>query len=397
MAAIFLGLYSHEISKENKSLKIVLSEKSNQLIHIKDSLNRIKLSMDTILTINPFFNRIACFMAGVVPDDYDRKDSLFRNPEWLQYAMKIDENWNKFEKGKLEVVENWVKENLPDISKKSKNVFYPFSGPDFNYCYRFFPNAEKYIFIGLEPVGKIPSIEKLHKDSLIYFFYTLNQSIYASVNFSYFITKQMLRQFRNPRIDGSIPIFMFFLARNGMIIENISPVGIDSTGAIVSRDTSANKYTVDKKFRNGVEFTFYKKNSRVPVKLYYYSMNLINQSIDNNKSENAFISHFDKNVSTFLKSASFLLHNRGFEKIRDMILAKSKYIIQDDSGVPFRNFDTLIWVRHFYGAYIPPIPTFKAYYQADLQKHFKSEVPVPFKFGYSLKPAILVMVNKALK
>jgi len=70
---------------------------------------------------------------------------------------------------------------------------------------------------------------------------------------------------------------------------------------------------------------------------------------------------------------------------RKFVLDRSRYILQEDSGIPFRYFDPSAWAFQFYGTYSKPISTFKNEYQADLAKIYKTGgniTPLPFGIGY---------------
>jgi hypothetical protein len=89
------------------------------------------------------------------------------------------------------------------------------------------------------------------------------------------------------------------------------------------------------------------------------------------------------------------LHESKYEGIRKAILAKSKSIVQDDSGVPFKFFDAKIWDLKFYGTYTRPIPVFNAFYQPDLMEAWKPEATSPkFRFGYNNIPSIIMASKK---
>ena len=68
---------------------------------------------------------------------------------------------------------------------------------------------------------------------------------------------------------------------------------------------------------------------------------------------------------TLLKSASFLPHWRMCDSIRDYILQNSNLVLQDDTGVPFRDFEASKWHVQLFGAYSHPDPPFQREYQSD--------------------------------
>ncbi|MCX6550606.1 MAG: hypothetical protein NTY02_06320, partial [Acidobacteria bacterium] len=89
--------------------------------------------------------------------------------------------------------------------------------------------------------------------------------------------------------------------------------------------------------------------------------------------------------TTFVKSASYLMHDDRFATIRSMVLGESSSILQDDTGVPYRFFDKATWALTLYGKYTAPISDFKYGFQKDLDAAFK--VPsaahdLTFTFGY---------------
>jgi hypothetical protein len=90
-------------------------------------------------------------------------------------------------------------------------------------------------------------------------------------------------------------------------------------------------------------------------------------------------------ASALLKSASYLLHDSQFEKTRAMILSSADYVIQDDTGIPYRFLQQSPWRVRLYGRYHKPIKGLRYGYQADLESAYKakSNLPdLPFPFGY---------------
>ena len=93
--------------------------------------------------------------------------------------------------------------------------------------------------------------------------------------------------------------------------------------------------------------------------------------------------------TTYIKSASYLLHNPTFSVMRNAVLKKSASIVQDDTGVPYRYLPSKDWKLTFYGNYIKPVSSFPSgFYQLDLQKAYhigdslKQVKPLPFSLGY---------------
>ena len=85
-----------------------------------------------------------------------------------------------------------------------------------------------------------------------------------------------------------------------------------------------------------------------------------------------------------------------YSTIRDLLLEKSKNIIEDDSGIPYSFFDQNQWKINLYGSYSKPIDVFSSFIQEDYKDAFKlKSEPINFRFGYSYPSNILVARKKA--
>ena len=94
-------------------------------------------------------------------------------------------------------------------------------------------------------------------------------------------------------------------------------------------------------------------------------------------------------TTTFIKSASYLLHSNEFRQIRSALLDGSGFLVQDDSGLPFPMLEARGWKMNLYGTYGVPIPPFQGAFQLSLDKAYKSQnsAPLPFTFGYQFHDA----------
>jgi hypothetical protein len=85
--------------------------------------------------------------------------------------------------------------------------------------------------------------------------------------------------------------------------------------------------------------------------------------------------------------------------IRDYILQNSNLVLQDDTGVPFRNFAASKWHVQLFGAYSHPDPPFQREYQSDLARAFRAHASVRalgFSLGYGAgrRPSILMLARR---
>ncbi|MFN5793234.1 MAG: hypothetical protein ACK455_00425, partial [Bacteroidota bacterium] len=122
--------------------------------------------------------------------------------------------------------------------------------------------------------------------------------------------------------------------------------------------------------------------------IFYFSCDLSDSAILKNNCLRNMIINLNNGYTTYLKSASYLLHNGNFSWTRKMITNNSKTILQDDSGIPLKFIDST-WNKTFFGTYDKPIPLFKNKFQEDLKNAYSptnSNVKsLPFGIGYDYK------------
>ena len=113
--------------------------------------------------------------------------------------------------------------------------------------------------------------------------------------------------------------------------------------------------------------------------LYYFSTDISNDGL----KHSGFLA-FCKTQgvgNSFVKSASYLMHETYFSLIRDFLAAKTDTLIQDDSGIPCSFFAPEKWNMTFYGNYPGPITLFKNYHQPLLADYYKTTNPKPLDLG----------------
>ena len=292
-------------------------------------------------------NDAARFLAGMPVSGDSPLAPLTQDPAWQQHAGYFNSAWAKLDARQLSKIRGWTGGNLRG---RGNTVFYMFSGPDFLYADAFFPGADNYVLCGTEPVGSVPDVTRLAIGPALY---RIEGALNSVLNYSFFQTKQMRGDLSASQLNGTVPVLMVFLARCGKTIENISPVqprGVRSD------------------FNGG--------------SVYYFSVDLSNGSVERSGLLN-FCRRLGRGDS-LLKSASYLPQQGGFSTIRNFLLDQSDIIVQDDSGIPYRNFDPARWQMRLYGNYEAPIDLFRQFYQPDLADAFSRSSPseLPFGIGY---------------
>lgn len=371
------------------------SANSNQTAQSTIKKDTIKADNDTTITIsnppettcnNDSLNALANIIAGTTDSSYVKYKYILQKSDFKHFQQNFDKRWHSFDSSRLENLRTFKTNELNKIVKTQHTLFYPFSGPDILHAQTFFPEANKYVMLGLEPIGSLPNFNIEEKDSLKKYFSKINTSLHAILKFSFFRTASMSQDLKNTEVDGTLHLLFLFLKRTGNSICSATPIYIDSLGNTVT----LNSFSDLKKLKannRGVEIKFSDKSLQ-PKTLYYFSLNAADGGLKSNKGFVSYLKNMGE-VNTYLKGASYLMHKDYFSVIRNVILTQSKQVIQDDSGIALHYFteNSPQWQFNFYGQYTRPIPMFSAFYQADLDSLYKKQGSknIGFGIGYNFR------------
>jgi hypothetical protein len=324
-------------------------------------------------------NDVSSFISGV---DHGKSGCLPRldsTTRWKQFATYLDSGFLDLDTSRFIKMKRWADSELVDCHGTTP-VFYPFGGPDFLNANIFYPNADNYLLIGLEPIGALPDLCGMTVDQINKYLGDITYSLKDIFKRSYFITGNMIGSLKKTSINGSIPLLSLFIQRTGYNIVSMSQVGIDSTGTVQS---GANLENV-KGLTHGIRIEFAGDTGKRVQSVVYYQTDISDEGLKKNPGFLKFLSKLPESF-TYLKAASYLMHGKDFSMIRDVVFEKSKTILQDDSGIAYRYFDKTKWDIHLYGKYARPGKEFSWINETDLAKAYSSPSvkPVPFTLGYN--------------
>lgn len=281
--------------------------------------------------------------------------------DWFAHDPLIQEAWKAYQQERYEPMKQWAVNELPSRIPRPSVVRYFFGGPDLLSVMAFFPEASTYILCGMEPVGKIKSVEELSPEELQTGAAQLREVTKTFLLYGYFITKEMKTEMSSGPFQGVLPILLTFLA---LTDHQILEVKMMTLGDVP-----------------GVQIRFVTRSGGVEQQLFYAQANLSNEG---SRSFLKWLRSFGQGAA-YLKAASYLLHENEFSRARDFLLSQSSAILQDDSGIPLRFFEKNNWGFYFFGNYQHPIDLFKKYYQPDLAAAYAGSGlrgPMPFGTGY---------------
>jgi len=353
-------------------------------INMKDSSVLILKEDKEIFSIDTFQTSLSDFISGKDKSYFDtiiKIDSDF----WIEFSEDINKDFNKIKSRRLDKMTNWSSSSFISPDTDTSLVFYPFSGPDFLHSSVLYPNANEYILLALEDVGAVPIWKEIGSRETKRYLENTNNFLRDIYLRSYFITKHMKLDIKKEeKISGVMTSLYWFLSRTDHQIVKVEKVTIDKFGKLIEKQGNEGL--------DGVRFHFVKSGEETVKKLIYFSCDISDDGFEEDNPELLIYLNEMRNCNTFVKSASYLMHYRSFQKIRDVVLNKSISIFQDDTGMPFKFVNNDTWEVKCFGSYIKPIKDFEKHYniiyQQDLSNKFKEgSIDLPFSLGYHWRDA----------
>lgn len=330
------------------------------------------ISLDQVADLSKI-NDAAAYLAGVeLPHKVD--EPLASLSSWQSHCKTLDKEFASHFDRVLFPMSKWSGAQLPPQLSKGSTVRYLFSGPDILHAFHMFPTADTYILCGLEPVGELPNLNEINSGNASRALAEVRNALGEIINFSFFRTKDMKEDLKFATFRGTTPIIMIFLVRSGQYVKNVEFLSLETDGSLVSKGMVPDNANV-------VKIEFSPRRIAETRTLYYFSSDLSDGSFPKSGME-TFLEAQPKGDS-YLKAASFLMHQKWFSGVREHLLEYSNQIVQDDSGIPFRYFDGKVWYADLFGTYTGPIDLFSQYYQRDLRSAYRSnQKALDFGTGY---------------
>jgi len=376
--SLFFALSLHSCSTRPET-KIEVPTDSLVII---DSISKI----DTLLKKAPMvyqdtlLDNLGKFIAGLPQRDSNSFTAFEKDNYWKEYKVSMDTNWNKMFRDRLEKMQAWEDSTFSTSLNDSLPVFYPFSGPDFLHAHYLYPDAKEYILAALEPIIEVPPLDTLSITERDKFLDSLGHSLRDIFNKSYFITTHMKKDLK--QIKGVLPALYFFIERSGHELLDHRFITLDSTGF----ETEVKINQLHWKKTPGVKIIFRNTQTREVKTLFYFSVSISDQGLKERPELVQFINQRAP-FNTFVKSASYLMHNPPFKMVKELILTNTESLFQDDTGIPYRDFKKRLdmdW--QLYGEYAKPVKDFgDEKFQFDLDSLYKSSKnrrEIPFSLGY---------------
>jgi len=327
-------------------------------------------------------------LAGLVPEDGRRFERMTKSPAWLSHRAEFDRNWSRLERERITVMRAWRDREFRALAESCDTLFYPFGGPDFLNAYVLYPGCQRYLLFGLEPVGSVPALERVAEDRTDAVLAQLRESLSDVFLRHYFITKTMMSELRTPEIDGTLPLLLTFLARLDARVAGVEMDGpwnpAPQATPSAAPSSGVGQGPVRPRRLPGATIRFVAAGSTRVQTLSYIRVQMQDAELAKQESMLSYLNSVGP-FTTLLKSASYLMHDDRFSRVRSLIVARSRSVLQDDTGVPYRFFDRATWDLTLFGRYTPPVSDFNYGLQRDLAaayQHSSTARDLPFPFGY---------------
>jgi hypothetical protein len=346
-------------------------------------------------------NSTARLMAGLAPM-YPGHYSHAQGDAWKEHSAAMQGGWAHLRSGRVNAMSSWRNQEISARCPVGKTLLYPFSGPDFFNAYWLFPECDTFVMFGLEHIGEIPDLEAMSERDFARLMSDVRTATADLFSRNYFITENMSRQLYTAQLRGVMPLIMISMALSGAEILRMTPQELDkgsvagmhavsgppaAAGVIPASvpDEPAPKMLSLRKPR-GVAIDFRVPGSPEVKRLIYFTVDATDSSLARYPEFLSFLRKFAP-TTTLLKSASYLLHTREFSQLRKTLLDVSEFLVQDDSGLPYRMLVSRGFQMRLHGTYAVPIPPFEGAFQPTLQAAYQSQQPgpLPFTFGYNFQ------------
>ncbi|HEY1371984.1 MAG TPA: hypothetical protein VGH50_05905 [Candidatus Binatia bacterium] len=338
----------------------------------------------------------AQLLAGIAPAPGDPVIDRFAAMDcWKEHRQWMEAQWAQV-RARLGAMEQWRAQEVRLGDGPERSLIYPFSGPDFLNAYEMAPEHARYVFFSLERPGTLPDLSAYTGGQFKQLLQDVRGAFHDIFERNYFITDYMTKQLATPQLSGTVPVMATMMALLDLRIVRIEKYDLfpeqtrayDKPAAIRPR-----------KLMRGARIEFANPKSGKTQQLYYFSLDVSDKALEFYPGFTDWVGR-QRPATVFLKSASYLLHDAQFSKIREMLLACADTVIQDDTGIPYRFLVRSPWHVRLYGRYAKPLKALSYGYQPDLESAYQKmqeTPPLAFPFGYhwrTQKSGIMVAVRE---
>lgn len=361
---------------------LLIHSEIEKIIYMRDNMFRKGIFLLIFLPLGAvtatgqskkYLNDMAAFLAGTEKNQASSQlREYMKTIEYSEYQKNISQVWEQYAAKNLRAIAEWKKAHLNPGS--SGHLFYAYSGPDLLNALLFFPQMKEYTLAALEKPGNIDSIEDMKKKNVVAELAEIQKTLKTFFKVNYFRTNEMKEDIRQNSFTSVSNLMFFFLSRLGYEIESFKAFELNKKGELEDKKNA-------KGYDHGFEIMFRKPGEKELKRVRYFRVNFF----DDTFRKSPFRLHIEqyKNFNVMLKAASYLMHETNSILIRNFLVSRADFILQDDSGIPIKYFSEKEWDFKYYGQY-RVLKMFLNVHQSKLARHLKenSAGALPFQYGY---------------
>lgn len=248
--------------------------------------------------------------------------------------------------------EKWLTKAIPFFKAQvppnvSKTIVYPFGGADLVTLLTIFPKAETFTSISLESSGDPRGFQHLSDQGLATELEFLHAKQIQQLSFAHSKTTNLSRLSRAAMtaeqvfslialgIHGyEVVDLRFFHLEDDGSMRYLTQQELDSALENLRPGSRAYRKRSRELFANmELTFQYISMGPAGPLKRYrHIKANLVNSAVRKNKALQAYI-RAQGRIASLFKAASFLIPQKSFSEIRDLILAQADWMVSDSTGV----------------------------------------------------------------
>lgn len=319
----------------------------------------------------------AQLIAGMKATSFEEDTAVIESsPEWLsgkqgqtaEYFWNLEQcngraNQLNFFMPKRKEIDRFLQEQLSEVYDNARHIIYFFGGADFSYPDLFFPNMETLILVGAEPCGSFPDVYRYLEEGTLTERMSDIGALYGLMPFgSYYITETL----ETSKWSNITTLLAISIALSNYQIVSFASISINGQGEIASSNNDEG--------RQGIHLVYKKHNEDRDRHVFYLSYRITPDDFCGDLEQFIKKQAID---TAFYKATSFVTH--ALEIPNKIVLEQVKYIVQDDTGIPFRMFDHNFFDVHLFGIYArpyfstQPIPLYWGV-QSDLLSAYSSSI-----------------------
>ncbi|MCU0655487.1 MAG: hypothetical protein MUF64_09430 [Polyangiaceae bacterium] len=333
---------------------------------------------------NPELGRAARQLAGL-SREHDRAGA---RGILERHARATEQSFHAFEKRVGAAMSGWAKQKLLPLEQGT--VLYPFGGPDLITAHRLYPGARRYVLVALQEGGAPPTLEGLSERELEQTLGLYQRVFDAFSRRGFFLTMHLGAGYQTPRAArGICGLLMAFAEREGLRVVDVEPVRWSKDGEVEEAPGQRSSQEQWSSLRMHLE----RREGGGRVLVDYLQIDLSDVALRRDEGARRLLERTSREA-VILKAASHLPQQAGFSIVRGLLLEQATQILQDETGLPYRDLERGFDIRLF-GAFRAVNGLFDGRPQRELGVAYATREgiePLPFDLGYRKVAGSALMV-----